>query len=146
MVATITAVWDQIASDWSSTTPPNRTAVTYQRATSKSVQDGTAGDRNFWFEVVPGGRAINMESTADTRVLWRFLARLMLSSAGRDVEDMGEAIVNEGNLLARRVENRTSWPAGVWEVTGPAWRGQENRSTGDVVLVLEIEALCGESD
>lgn len=146
MVAVITTVWDQIETDWEGLTPPDRTGVTYHRVTGKSVLDGTAGDRSFWFEVAPGGRTISAESTADTRVVWRTIARILLSASGRGVEGLNEAIANEGNLLCRQVENRTSWPAGVWEVMPPRWEGQDITTNGDVILRLEIEAECGESD
>lgn len=146
MVATLISVWDRIETDWEATTPPNRTNVTYHRVTGKTVEDGLAADRSFWFEIQPDGRTINSENSDASYVVWKFLARLMLTAAGRGVEDLNEAVANEGNLLCRQVENRTAWPAGVWEVQPPRWRGQETSRTGDVVLLLEIEALCGEDD
>ncbi len=145
MVSTLTSVWDQIQTDWEATTPPDRTSIEYVRAVSRTIIDGTAGDRKFSFEGVPPS-GIDSESAADTRVRWRSLARLLLSAAGRDVDDFEEAIVNEVNLLSGVMRRRSSWPTGVWFVEPPRWTGKNKKPTGDVELVLTFDAVVGESD
>lgn len=147
MTSPLNAVRDSIATLWEATTPPTRTNVTYERLVDKHLNLGVAGDRTFRFTA---GRIADMPSqhTGWTDRLWDFSAILRLSSAGRGLDEMNDAIENESTLLFRRVELNTSWATGVLSVRTDTmdydWEGENE--TSDALVTLNFQALIQERD
>lgn len=154
MATPINAFKDAVAALLVATTPPDRTEVTYARLTGRPQTDGTAADRCFWFAQsrrnTPVSEAIGTggpgSPSVTTFVWWDVEVIVRVSAAGYGIDTFEDAINNESNLLLRRIEQHTSWPAGVIEVLTGSVNVEEDSDSDDALIGLSMRVFVGETD
>lgn len=144
MTSTLTAVRDQIVTDWEALTPPGAATPRYRAHLGRSFPDGASADRMFRFDE-PGRGSVQYQSSALLVVEYVFNARLRLSSAGQRAKGRFDATAHEALLLKATVVKRETWPTGVRFVTTEDFEvidvGSEDRD-----VVIPIRALVEETD
>lgn len=145
MTSPVTAIMDQISTDWEAATPPDLATQTYRQVEDLELQMGY--NRSFWWQ--PAVRDQVVSEAADNgaaQVQWILIAQLYLHMAGRGHRSMVDALANESNLLMRVVERRGAWPTDVVEVVTQRVDGFETLESGDVVVTLVFQVLVAERD
>lgn len=146
MSSPLTLAFDTISAAFILLAPPDRAESTYHEAGGTAAKSGVAGDREFYFDLpvlvdVPGIKDINA-----AQVQWQFDVFVRLSAAGRNMTDMSKAACNEMVLLTRTVQRIESWPAKVCYCQIVGTDAVRDDETGDVVLILNFDALTEEND
>ncbi len=143
-MANIDLVIAQICTDWEAAIPADRTNVRYQEVDGKWSLDGTASDRQFYFEFPARIEPIGEFGSSYSTIAWRVQAKLRLSDSGRSQRAQRIAATSEGNALMRLVEQRSSWPLGTWEVITEDVECERDES-GDSILTLNFQITTTES-
>lgn len=145
-MSTLKTVKNQIVADWESEIPPTETARTYHYLEGREVFQGASGHRVFWFEPASGESGNATDYADDLSVLeHRFEARLMYRVAGKSMDGLFDALVDESVQLLQVINQRSTWPSGVEYVrcTGyqiePADEGDEH-----LVIVFPLIAVTQE--
>lgn len=142
MTSPVVAVIDRIAADFEALTPPDRPGTPYRRLRARLPQDYA---RQFTF-TPPDRLDVLGQNSSGTMVLWQVDIIGIVDGTGRDFEDRSKAAANELNLLARTVEKRTTWPAGVFEVLVGDAELDIDEETNDINLTLAVRVLTMETD
>lgn len=146
MTSPFAAALDMISDDWEAHAPPDRTTVTYHEVEGKRFLDGTSGDRSFHFEGIIRQSPVGQAGPAQSLVDWTVAIKLRLSQGPRSQKALRSAIINEGNLLSRLIELRSTWPSGVKDVETHEVTSEREGEKGDAILTLNLTARTEETD
>jgi hypothetical protein len=127
-------------------TPPDRAAVLYAETEARAQKRGDAGDRTFAFQIPERMSPSGQFGTVSSTVEWMCSAVLRLSQAGRSERELVDAVLTEGNLLARSIERTTSWPTGIYGVLTDTTDGVRDDQNGDALVTIRFRVICGETD
>lgn len=117
MASPVVAAIDTIKTVIIALTPPDRTAVLYAAYNGRGEPDGEFSDRVFWFTVPSRAIPIAERGAALTQIEWLLDMRIRLSANPHSAETLAKAVANEGILLRRAFDKRsTSWGVGVLEL------------------------------
>ena len=144
---TLEACLARIAQDWETLTPSTRIHARYHALDGSEAIYGSdptsvgldmVADRGFAFDV--GSRTTIEESADDlVRCVYQVVATLIASVGEIGHRDASESLAADIRQLARAVEDRSTWPAGVLEVlTGAAEINEPEDDSGLASATLEL--------
>ena len=127
------------------TPPPDEKNLPYKAIDDVGDFDGEGGHRSFLFEV-PVESLVNAERGEDQTVMSvRVVLRLKLSASGKNTRQHAAAVLNEGQLIVRRLNSlENELPAGLQEMLIRRWFTEV---TGEGTFVrFEIDLITEETD
>ena len=137
------SILTQIATDWEALTPPSETAAKYHLLDEQRDFQGESGHRGFFFDLPRRARTVLQNGSTET-IEWEVNAHVLLSAAGSSMADLADYVADESQLLAKTVENRSSWPANT-DVVLVDNVDAEQVDDGNIMLNLELRITVGES-
>jgi hypothetical protein len=152
---TLEALLDQVAADWIALVPATRPEARYHALEGgEALAEPELGalvsdlhaDRGFFFEVAS---RVPIEEAGETltRCMYQVTATLVLGVLQVGRADVRTVATQEIARLARAVEYRTSWPAGVLEVlTGEAGVQAIDDEAGLAAATLAMMCFVEEDD
>lgn len=152
---TLEALLDTIAADWVALVPTTRPEARYHALEGGealaepelgSLVSDLHADRGFYFEVAS---RVPIEEAGETltRAMYQVTATLLLGILQVGRADVRAVATKEIARLARAVEYRTSWPAGVLEaLTGEAGVQAVDEEAGLAAATLQLQCFVEEED
>ena len=117
MATYVTAAMQQVTADIVALTPPDRPHVPFHHLDRREVESWTTLERGIrWTLPQRSAPAAMTARQSATLVEWVASFQIYVSRKGRGFWDFAAAVANETSLIARAIEARGVWPAGVGEV------------------------------
>lgn len=144
MTSPLVACLNQVTTDLEAATPPTDTNLPYREVEGNNEPAGTAGHRKFWYGLPERGEPTEENQNA-TLVTYSVPLRLRLDTSGMSMRNQVDAMVNEGSLLMRTLEKRTTWPAGVNSVLTENMREDDEDESDDTIALMNLRISVWEN-
>lgn len=136
-MATVKAARNSLVTLVEAVTPPSATAVPYRHlANVKTLPDGAAARRVFWFEP-RGGAVLEEHGHTSAGYEHRMDLRLALTATGEGTAGIFDMVTDEATLLVQTINDWTTYPAGVDHVQADGYEVRALESE-DFEVVINV--------